>query len=208
MHCLSERYKVLVMKTVSDSLLISIYQKGDENALSQLINRHQKELFSFIYYKVMDEELANDIFQDTFMKIIVTLKEKRYNEEGKFILWAKRIAHNLIIDYYRLKSKVQKISETTYENEEFSIFDLISERSENIEERMISMQIHEDLHKMLHYLPENQQEVIKLRFFDGLSFKEIAEHTDSSINTTLGRVRYALINLRKIMEENKIVLTR
>lgn len=196
------------MKTVSDSLLISIYQKGDENALSQLINRHQKELFSFIYYKVMDEELANDIFQDTFMKIIVTLKEKRYNEEGKFILWAKRIAHNLIIDYYRLKSKVQKISETTYENEEFSIFDLISEQSENIEERMISMQIHEDLHKMLHYLPENQQEVIKLRFFDGLSFKEIAEHTDSSINTTLGRVRYALINLRKIMEENKIVLTR
>ena len=156
----------------------------------------------------MDEDLANDIFQDTFMKIIVTLKEGRYNEEGKFILWAKRIAHNLIIDHFRLKSKHLKVSETTYDNEEYSIFDLISEQEENIEERLISQQIKSDLLKMLVYLPENQQEVIKLRFFDALSFKEIAEQTDTSINTTLGRVRYALINLRKIMEEHHIILTR
>lgn len=196
------------MKTQSDSLLISLYQKGDENALSYLIAKHQKELFSFIYYKLMDEDLANDIFQDTFMKIIVTLKEKRYNEEGKFILWAKRIAHNLIIDYFRLKSKNPKISETTYNNEEFSIFDLIKEPSESIEEQIITEQIYGDIHKMLKFLPENQQEVIRLRFFDGLSFKDIAEQTDSSINTTLGRVRYALINLRKIMEENRIILTK
>lgn len=196
------------METHTDSLLISRYQKGDENALSILISRHQKELFSFIFYKLMDEELANDVFQDTFMKIIVSLKEGRYNDDGKFILWAKRIAHNLIIDHYRLKSKHIKVSETTYENEEFSIFDLLKETEENIEERLITNQIYDDLMKMLVFLPENQQEVIKLRFFDGLSFKEIAELTNTSINTTLGRVRYALINMRKIMEENQIILTR
>ena len=196
------------METHTDSLLISRYQKGDENALSILISRHQKELFSFIFYKLMDEELANDVFQDTFMKIIVSLKEGRYNDDGKFILWAKRIAHNLIIDHYRLKSKHIKVSETTYENEEFSIFDLLKETEENIEERLITNQIYDDLMKMLVFLPENQQEVIRLRFFDGLSFKEIAEQTNTSINTTLGRVRYALINMRKIMEENQIILTR
>ena len=194
------------METHTDSLLISRYQKGDENALSILISRHQKELFSFIFYKLMDEELANDVFQDTFMKIIVSLKEGRYNDDGKFILWAKRIAHNLIIDHYRLKSKHIKVSETTYENEEFSIFDLLKETEENIEERLITNQIYDDLMKMLVFLPENQQEVIKLRFFDGLSFKEISEQTNTSINTTLGRVRYALINMSKIMEENPIIL--
>jgi len=196
------------MKTITDTILISNYQNGDENALAELIKRNQKDLFSFIFYKVMDEELANDIFQDTFMKIIVSLKEGRYNDDGKFILWAKRIAHNLIIDHYRLKNKHIKISETTYENEEFSIFDLIRESEENIEDRLISQQIYDDLMKIVVFLPENQQEVIKLRFFDGLSFKEIAEQTNTSINTTLGRVRYALINMRKIMEDHKIILTR
>lgn len=196
------------MKTQTDSWLISEYRDGNEKTLPILIERHQKDLFSFIFYKLMDEDLANDIFQDTFMKIIVTLKEGRYNEEGKFILWAKRIAYNLIIDHFRLKSKHIKVSETTYDNDEFSIFDLISEKEENIEERLISQQIHDDLTKMLVYLPENQQEVIRLRFFDGLSFKEIADQTDSSINTTLGRVRYALINLRKIMADHNIILTR
>ena len=196
------------MKSLNDSILISNYQKGDENALAELIRRNQKDLYSFIFYKLMDEELANDIFQDTFMKIIVSLKEGRYNDDGKFILWAKRIAHNLIIDHYRLKNKHIKISETTYENEEFSIFDLIRETEENIEDRLISQQIYDDLMKMVVFLPENQQEVIKLRFFDGLSFKEIAEQTNTSINTTLGRVRYALINMRKIMEDHQIILTR
>lgn len=196
------------MKTQTDSWLIAEYRSGNEQALPILIDRHQKDLFSFIFYKIMDEELANDIFQDTFMKIIITLKEGRYNEEGKFILWAKRIAHNLIIDHYRLKAKHFTVSETTYNNEEFSIFDLISGKEENVEERLISEQIYTDLGKMLVLLPENQREVIRLRFFDGLSFKEIAEQTDSSINTTLGRVRYALINLRKIMHDHQIILTR
>ena len=196
------------MKSQTDSSLVAQYQSGNEKALSLLIERHQKDLFTFIFYKVMDDNLANDIFQDTFMKIIVTLKEKRYNEEGKFILWAKRIAHNLIIDHFRLKSKNIKVSESSYDNEEFSIFDLIREPSENVEDQLVTEQINSDLLKMLVHLPENQQEVIKLRFFDGLSFKEIAEHTETSINTTLGRVRYALINLRKIMEEHHIILTR
>ncbi|ROS10379.1 RNA polymerase sigma-70 factor (ECF subfamily) [Chryseobacterium nakagawai] len=197
-----------VMKSKSDSLLISLYQKGDEEALSTLIHRHQRELFTFIFYKINDEDLANDVFQDTFMKIIVMLKEGRYNEEGKFILWAKRISHNLIIDHFRSKSKNIKVSETTFETDEYSIFDLIREPSENIEDQLVTNQIQEDLLRMLQFLPLNQQEVIKLRFFDGLSFKEIADHTDMSINTTLGRVRYALINLRKIMDENNIILTR
>lgn len=196
------------MYTNTDSWLIEQYKSGNEKALATLIERHQKDLFSFIFYKLMDDDLANDIFQDTFMKIIVTLKEGRYNEEGKFILWAKRIAHNLIIDHYRLKSKHIKVSETSYDNDEYSIFDLIAGKEENVEEKLVSQQIQQDLMKMLVCLPENQQEVIKLRFFDGLSFKEIAEQTNTSINTTLGRVRYALINLRKIMDENKIILTR
>ena len=196
------------MKSKSDSLLISLYQKGEEEALSTLIHRHQRELFTFIFYKINDEDLANDVFQDTFMKIIVMLKEGRYNEEGKFILWAKRIAYNLIIDYFRAKSKNIKVSETTFETDEYSIFDLLREPSENIEDQLVTNQIQDDLLKMLQYPPKNQQEVIQLRFFDGLSFKEIADHTNMSINTTLGRVRYALINLRKIMDENHIVLTR
>ncbi len=196
------------MKTTADSILITQYQNGNETALATLIERHQKEIYSFIFYKVLDQDLANDLFQDAFMKIIVTLKQKRYNEEGKFNVWAKRIAHNLIIDHYRLKSKHIKVSETTYENEEYSIFDILREPTDNIEDQMVTQQINQDMMNLLQYLPENQQEVIKLRFFDGLSFKEIAEHTDSSINTTLGRVRYALINLRKMIEEHQISLTR
>ncbi|MDY3363550.1 RNA polymerase sigma factor [Riemerella anatipestifer] len=196
------------MEIITDSLLIQEYQNGNELALERLIERNQSDLFNFILYKVLDESLANDIFQDTFMKIIVKLKKGEYKDEGKFVLWAKRIAHNLIIDHYRLLSKHKKVSETSYSDDEFSIFDHISEPTENIEDYLISLQINEDLMKMIQLLPDNQKEVVKLRFFDGLSFKEIAEHTDCSINTTLGRVRYAVMNLRKIMEENQIILTR
>lgn len=196
------------MNEYTDSKLVVLYQNGDESALETLINRHQKDIFAYIFYKILNKDLANDIFQDTFFKIIVTLKKGNYNEEGKFILWAKRIAHNLVIDHYRLKAKNRNISETTYVNEEFSVLDLIQEPSENVEEALITNQIYSDLEKLLVQLPEKQQEVIKLRFFDGMSFKEIADHTDCSINTTLGRVRYALINLRKIKDDHKIILTR
>ena len=196
------------MDTNTDSWLIESFKNGNEKSLSFLIERHQKDIFSYIFYKIMDETLANDIFQDTFIKVIKTLKSNSYNEEGKFLPWVMRISHNLVVDHYRKNKKHNKVSETSYDNEEFSIFDLISVQEENIEEQLISRQIQEDLMKMLQYLPPNQQEVVKLRFFDGLSFKEIADQTDTSINTTLGRVRYALINLRKIMDEHQIILTR
>lgn len=196
------------MEIISDSQLVSSYQNGCEEALSHLIQRHQSDLFSFIFYKVQNEDLANDLFQDTFVKIIITLKERRYKEEGKFIVWAKRIAHNLVIDHFRAKAKYHKISETTFGDEEFSIFDLIREPSESIEDCLFNEQVAADLHNMLVHLPENQREVIQLRFFEGLSFKEIAEKTNTSINTTLGRVRYALINLRKIRDDYQIFLTK
>ena len=190
-----------------DSRLIANYQNGDEQALATLIERYQRELFSFIFYKVLDEELANDFFQDTFIKIILKLKEGKYAEKDKFILWAKRIASNLIIDYFRVKSKYIKVSDTSYEDEEFSIFDTIKETDFNVEEQLILNQIHKDLKNIMSLLPENQQEIIKMRFYDELTFKEIAELTNTSINTTLGRMRYALMNIRKIIVENKIVLT-
>ena len=190
-----------------DSKLIANYQNGDEQALATLIERHQRELFSFIFYKVLDEELANDFFQDTFIKIILKLKEGKYAEKDKFILWAKRIASNLIIDHFRTKSRHIKVSDTSYEDEEFSIFDTIKETEDNIEDRLILNQIHSDLKNIMSLLPENQQEIIKMRFYDELTFKEIAELTNTSINTTLGRMRYALMNIRKIIAENKIVLT-
>ena len=148
------------MKNKSDSFLIKEYQNGYEDAFVVLINRYKSELFTFIYYKVLDEDLANDIFQDTFIKIIITLKEKRYNEEGKFIVWAKRIAHNLIIDYFRLNSKNHRVSTISHDDDEFSIFDILQEPSENIEDQLIKNQIFEDLHGMIHFLPESQQEVI------------------------------------------------
>ena len=194
------------MKT-SDSCLISQYQKGDEQALEKLIQKHQQDLFSFIFYKVKDEDLANDFFQDTFIKIIIKLKEGKYTEEDKFILWAKRIASNLIIDHFRAKSRHITVSETSYMDDEFSIFDTIKETDFNVEEQLILSQIHEDLKNIIVFLPENQQEIIKMRFYDELTFKEIAELTNTSINTTLGRMRYALMNIRKIIAENKIVLT-
>lgn len=194
------------MKT-SDSCLISQYQKGDEQALEKLIQKHQQELFSFIFYKVKDEDLANDFFQDTFIKIIIKLKEGKYTEEDKFILWAKRIASNLIIDHFRAKSRHITMSETSYMDDEFCIFDTIKEMDFNVEEQLILSQIHEDLKNIIVFLPENQQEIIKMRFYDELTFKEIAELTNTSINTTLGRMRYALMNIRKIIAENKIVLT-
>ena len=194
------------MKT-SDSRLISQYQKGDEQALAKLIQKHQQELFSFIFYKVKDDDLANDFFQDTFIKIIIKLKEGKYTEEDKFILWAKRIASNLIIDHFRVKSRHITVSETSYMDDEFSIFDTIKETDFNVEEQLILSQIHKDLKNIIVFLPENQQEILKMRFYDELTFKEIAELTNTSINTTLGRMRYALMNIRKIIAENKIVLT-
>ncbi len=187
----------------TDAVLVKNYMAGDEKALELLIDRHQSKLFTFIYSKVNDREVANDIFQDTFIKIIKTLKTKSYNEEGKFLPWVMRISHNLVIDYFRKSKKMPMQRET----EEYSIFDFMCDDSLSIENQLIQDQVQVDVAKLLNELPEDQREVLKLRIYNDLSFKEIAEHTGVSINTALGRMRYAIINMRKIIEKKEIILT-
>lgn len=186
-----------------DALLVKSYIDGNENALSLLISRHQAKIYGFIYSKLSDRDVADDVFQDTFIKVIITLKTKLYNEEGKFLPWVMRIAHNLIIDYYRKNKKMPMLRET----EEFSIFSLISDKAMNIEQTLILFQVESDVQKIIEELPSDQKEVVMMRIYQDLSFKEISELTGVSINTALGRMRYALQNLRKVIEKNKIILT-
>lgn len=188
----------------SDQELIRLFISGNHNALEALINRHQRKLFSYILLIVKDKHLAEDVFQDTFIKIINTLRAGSYNEEGKFLPWAMRIAHNLIIDFFR-KSKRMPFRENS---EEYDLFDTLKIYDETIEDKMIVAQIHADVKKLIEHLPEEQKEVLKMRHYEEMSFKEIAQQTDVSINTALGRMRYALINLRKLIDEHNIVLTR
>lgn len=185
-----------------DAVLINQYVSGNEEALAQLIERHQSKVFRFIYSKVNDQEIADDIFQDTFIKVIHTLKGKNYKEEGKFLPWVMRISHNLVIDYFRKNNRMPMQRET----EEYSIFNYMVDASPNIENDLITSQIESDVKKLINALPEDQREVITLRIYQDLSFKEIAEITGVSINTALGRMRYALLNLRKNIEKNQIVL--
>ena len=176
---------------------------GNERALEILINRHNQRLSSFIYSKVFDREITEDIFQDTFMKVIRTLKLGKYNEEGKFLPWVMRIAHNLVIDHYRKTNRMPR-----YEGgPEFNIFALFQDDKLNAENQIIKDQVEEDLMHLIEELPEDQQTVLRMRMYQDMSFKEIAENTGVSINTALGRMRYALINLRKLIEQNNIVLT-
>jgi RNA polymerase sigma-70 factor (ECF subfamily) len=186
-----------------DALLIRQYINGKEVALSILIERHQAKIYNFIYSKVVDTDVANDIFQDTFVKVIKTLKSNSYNEEGKFLPWIMRISHNLIIDFFRRNKKMPLFRET----EEFSIFSILQDSTPTIENSLIRNQVISDLEKLLTQLPVEQKEVLIMRLYQDLSFKEISETTGVSINTALGRMRYALINLRKIIEDNKIILT-
>lgn len=192
----------MALTKLPDAVLVKQYMDGNEWAFSQLIKRHEKKVFGFIFSKVADEDLANDIFQDTYIKIIHTLKNKNYKEEGKFLQFTMRIAHNLIIDHYRKSSKVHFKRDA----EEYSVFQGIEDYTPNIELLMIDGQVEEDLKKMIDLLPHDQKEVIMLRIYDDLSFKEIAETTNVSINTALGRMRYALINLRKIIAQKQIIL--
>lgn len=186
-----------------DALLVKNYMSGDENALTTLINRHQTKIYSFIYSKISDRDISDDIFQDTFIKVIKTLKSNSYNEEGKFLPWVMRIAHNLVIDHFRRNKKMPMYRET----EEFSIFSLMTDKSLTIENQMISHQVESDLRKIIEELPEDQKEVLVMRMYQDLSFKEISELTGVSINTALGRMRYAILNLRKIIEKHQIILT-
>lgn len=188
---------------LSDAILIKNYVGGDEIALATLIERHQAKIYGFIYSKIQDRDVCEDVFQDTFVKVIKTLKSKSYNEEGKFLPWVMRIAHNLVIDYYR-KSKKMPMQR---DNDEYSIFSFISDNSPNIESRIITEQVELDLSRIIEELPDDQKEVLVMRIYQDLSFKEIADLTGVSINTALGRMRYALLNLRKVIEKNQIILT-
>jgi len=188
---------------IPDAVLVKNYMGGDESALAILIKRHQSKLYGFIYSKVSDRDISDDIFQDTFIKVIKTLKSNSYNEEGKFLPWVMRIAHNLIVDHFRKNKKMPMTRET----EEFSIFSIMTDNSLNVEGQIITEQVENDLQRLILELPDDQREVLHMRIYQDLSFKEIADMTGVSINTALGRMRYALMNLRKIIEKNKIILT-
>ncbi len=187
---------------VVDSTLVKEYINGNEHAIEILIKRHQQRLYSFIYSKIQNRDSTEDIFQDTFIKVIKTLKKGNYNEEGKFLPWVMRIAHNLVIDFFRKSNRMPKFNNS----DEFDIFSIISDGSLNIENKIIKEQILDDVKILIEELPEEQKEVLVMRIYNDMSFNEISENTGVSINTALGRMRYALINLRKIVEKNNIIL--
>ncbi len=189
-------------KTTSftDSKLVELYIEGQHEALEILLKRHRDKIFGFIYSKVRNQELTEDLFQDTLFKIVRTLNRGKYIEEGKFLPWVIRIAHNLIIDHYRKKNKQKNV----YDTDEFSMFDILSDKTLDAEKQMIRQQMIEKIKILIELIPEEQKEVLKLRMYEELSFQEISEKTGVSINTALGRMRYALINLRKIIEKHNI----
>ena len=186
-----------------DAALVQDYINGNERALELLIKRHKLKIYNFIYSKVFDRDTAEDIFQETFIKVIKTLKRGVYNEEGKFLPWVMRIAHNLVIDFFRKNNRIP-----TFDNsDEFDIFQLIGDGNPTVEKAMIDEQVVEDLQNLIVQLPDDQKDVLTMRLYKDMSFKEIAESTGVSINTALGRMRYAIINLRKLVEENQIILS-
>jgi RNA polymerase sigma-70 factor (ECF subfamily) len=187
---------------ISDSILVSEYIGGKEASLSILINRHKQRLYSFIYSKIQDKDLTEDVFQDTFIKVIRTLKKGNYNEEGKFLPWVMRIAHNLVIDYFRKNNRMPSFKNT----DEFDIFSVLHDGSLNAENKIIQEQIYNDVRELINELPKEQKEVLVMRLYKDMSFKEISENTGVSINTALGRMRYSLINMRKLIEKHNIIL--
>ena len=189
---------------ISDYELIQKFIKGEQSCFEHLIQRHKNKVFAYISLYIRDQALAEDLFQDTFMKVIQSVRSGKYQDNGKFISWVMRIAHNLIIDHFRRIKQMNTISNDDYESD---IFNSKKLAEATVEDNIIKRQIQKDVRKMITMLPEDQREVVILRHYAGLSFKEIAEITDVSINTALGRMRYALINMRKLMEEKKISLT-
>ncbi len=188
---------------ISDSVLVKYYIEGDERSLEMLIKRHKQRIYNFIYSKVFDRDLTEDIFQDTFIKVIRTLKLGNYNEEGKFVSWVMRIAHNLVIDHFRKNSRIPKFES----NNDFDIFSVLKDNEIDVENKMIKDQILNEVKKIINLLPDDQKEVLVYRYYNELSFKEISKKTGVSINTSLGRMRYALINLRNIIKKQNISLT-
>ena len=186
-----------------DALLVNNYINGCEKSLEDLVNKHKYKLYNFIYSKVLNKDNAEDLFQETFIKVIKTLKRGVYNEEGKFLPWIMRIAHNLVIDFFRKSKRFPSFDK----NEKYDIFQLIKDDNPSIERHLIDKQILNDLKKIIIKLPRDQKEVLDMRLYKEMSFKEISENTGVSINTALGRMRYAIINLRKLIIENKITLS-
>jgi RNA polymerase sigma-70 factor (ECF subfamily) len=189
---------------ISDYDLILRFINGEQLCFEQLIHRHKNKIFAYISLYIRDQALAEDIFQDTLLKVIQSVKAGKYSDNGKFLSWVMRIAHNLIIDHFRRIKQMNTISNDNYESD---LFNSKSFAEDSIEDSMIKQQIHKDVRNMISSLPDDQREVVILRHYAGLSFKEISDITDVSINTALGRMRYALINMRKLMEEKKISLT-
>ena len=192
------------LNKMSDSELLNLYLTGDHNAISKLIERHKKRVTDYIYMMVKDREIADDIFQETFIKVVRFVDEGRYTDNGKFLSWVLRIAHNQVIDHFRQTRQQNKITES---DAGYDILGTLRFSNDTVEDKMVTAQIHEDLRKMIEHLPEEQKQVVLMRYFDNLSFKDIAEQTEVSINTALGRMRYALINLRKLIKDNQMALT-
>ncbi|PRD46198.1 RNA polymerase sigma factor [Sphingobacterium haloxyli] len=190
------------LKDKSDLELIQAYVSGDESGIEVLLNRYKTKIYTSIYLQVKDEYLAEDIFQETFIKVIKTLKSGRYNDEGKFLPWVVRIAQNMVIDHFRK----EKRSPTVVSSEGYDIFGVLEFADDNAESKLMTNQRDVDLRKIIQKLPDDQKEVLIMRHFCDMSFKEIAEITDVSINTALGRMRYALNNLRKMIEEHNMLL--
>jgi RNA polymerase sigma-70 factor (ECF subfamily) len=195
----------MVLSKIDDSVLIKMYVEGNELAFKTLLFRHKDKIFRYIQQKIKDSTLSNDIFQDTFVKVINTLKAGNYNEEGKFFPWAQRIAHNLIIDHFRKQNKVRMISESSSFDEEYSIFYKIASEEKNYVEAKSYEELESQMINLIQYLPKVQREIVEMRIFQDMSFKEIAEAENVSINTALGRMRYALINMRKMIEKHNMV---
>lgn len=192
------------LNTMPDDKLVALYANGDNQAFDTLLNRHKSRVYAYILRIVKDDDLANDIFQDTFVKAITTIKQGRYAENGKFPAWISRIAHNLIIDYYRQEKSENLQSCDT------GVADVLNRKElseDTIEDRIVTTQIHQDIKRLVMALPELQREVLLMRYYQNMSFKDIADATNVSINTALGRMRYAILNMRRIAEDNHIVLT-
>ena len=187
----------------SDSELIRAYRGGDEQAFEILLTRHQERVYTKIHFIVRDSDLANDLFQDTFIKVLGLLKAGKYIEEGKFLPWILRISHNMAIDHFRRNKKMKMVRS----RDDFDVFSILDTGETHIEDQLVADQINSDVRDLIDHLPQDQQAVVRMRMYQDLSFKEIAESTGVSINTALGRMRYAVINLRKIIDENNIQLT-
>ena len=192
----------MLLSNLSDQELVKNYINGDNSSFEVLLNRHKNRVFAFIMSKIKNKDLSEDIFQDTYVKVVNSLQKGKYNEEGKFLPWVMRIAHNLVIDHFRKQKKMQMIRS----NNDFDIFDVIKDSKINADEKLIKDQIFSDLNSLIDKLPPDQKEVLKMRYYEELSFKKIAEYFDISINTALGRMRYALINLRALSKKHHVDL--